>query len=322
VERAVFGAVEVASVRRWLAEHVQARVGSALSSVLFSSGRVSAVYGCELDDGRRVVVKVHRGSPDPIGLSAAMDCQLRLFQSGYPCPEPLDGPVTTGGLTATIEGYLAAGTPGDGHDPAVRQALATSLARQIEILHTVAAGSALDPPAWARWRSGPWPEPHDPLFDFSRSSMRWRWVDDFARRAADDLASLEEQCGPRVIGHSDWTCGNVTVTRMGGRVAASYDWDSLTFDAEPVIAGLAAGSHTQGSAKGPETPTPEEVTEFIDHYSAARTVPFLPPQLHAADAAARWVLAYNARCQAALLPHDQDPPANSPLFVLLHSRDR
>lgn len=320
VELAVFGPVEPSAVRLWLAEHVRVRLGSDLAAVLFAAGRLSAVYGCALEDGRRIVIKAHRGNLNRGALKAALECQSHLYRSGYPCPQPLDGPATTHRVTATIDSYLTPGQPGDGHDPYVRQTMVGALATQIALLRQVSLGPALDPPAWARWRQGPWPTPHDPIFDFTRADPRWTWLDEFARTAAGDLTATRADCGPATIGHSDWTGLNVTVTSDGRSVAASYDWDSLTHDTEPVIAGLAAGSHTQGSPTGPAIPTSEEVTDFIDRYSATRTGPFTPTQRRAAGAAARWVLAYNARCHAALLPEAGDPAPGSTLEQLLRTR--
>jgi hypothetical protein len=77
---------------------------------------------------------------------------------------------------------------------------------------------------------------------------------------------------------------------------AGYDWDSLIYAPEPVIAGLAAGAFTQGSPVPPHDPTPEEVIAFLAEYRAAARR-FGPGELDVATAAGTWVRCYNARCQ-------------------------
>ena len=65
------GAVDRAAIDTWLGKHVRARLGVAVSGVAFHSGRVAAVHGVVLCDGRNVAVKVHRPPVDVAYLSAA-----------------------------------------------------------------------------------------------------------------------------------------------------------------------------------------------------------------------------------------------------------
>jgi hypothetical protein len=64
------------------------------------------VIGLRLADGRAVLVKVRPGSPR---LAACVAFQRRLFESGYPCPEPLTGPIPFGDDIATAEAYVPGG---------------------------------------------------------------------------------------------------------------------------------------------------------------------------------------------------------------------
>jgi hypothetical protein len=114
-----FGAVARDDIDAWLSRHLHARLGGDLSHIIFRSGRIAAVSGAALGDGRQVAVKVHRRMADLAYLSAAAACQRRLAKAGYPCPEPLDGPATTDGLTAVIETLCSEGEPGDSHEPRV-----------------------------------------------------------------------------------------------------------------------------------------------------------------------------------------------------------
>jgi hypothetical protein len=294
VERAVFGAVGRQEVDEWLSLHLTERLHVGLSQVLFRSGRVAAVFGVSLVDGRRVTVKAHRSPADSVYLTVAADRQRHLFEAGYPCPEPLDGPSPTDGVAAVTEMLLVDGTAGDGHKPLIRRAMATSLFDQIQLLNgatrmdVVVAGA----PAWSHYEAGPWPKPHDPIFDFTTTISGFEWLDDLARRAADVLREHEASS---FVAHGDWNCGNVRFSDH--RVSASYDWDSLAAAPEAVLVGLSAGSFTSGGVQGADAPTPEETSAFVCDYEDARRETFTPPARLAAAAAATWVLAYNARCE-------------------------
>jgi hypothetical protein len=242
LERAVFGDIGREQIDVWLASHVWARLSAEVSTVLFRSGRVGAVYGLQLSDGHDVVVKVHRKPVVLEHLSAATACQRVLADAGYPCPSPLDGPAVTAGHTATIEAWLEGGEPGNAHQPAIRKTMAKSLAMQPEILREMPSVIlATHPPAWASYAGGPWPTPHDSIFDFSKSEPSYQWLDASASEAA---SMLGPPTAPEVIGHSDWVCQNLRFAHV--EVVASYDWDSLIGQSEPGLAGFGGGSYTEG----------------------------------------------------------------------------
>jgi hypothetical protein len=91
-----------------------------------------------------------------------------------------------------------------------------------------------------------------------------------------------------------------------GTVTVAHDWDSLVGLSEPVLAGLAAGAHTEGSRTGAGAPTPDEVAAFLANYDDLRATPFTDAQQRAAAGAATWVLACNARCGVS----SDHPPAD------------
>ncbi len=265
LEQAVFGDISREQIDAWLISHVRARLSADVSSVLFRSGRVGAVYGLRLSDGGNVVVKVHRKEVFRDHLSAASACQRVLADAGYPCPLPLDGPAVSAGHIATIEAWLDGGEPGNAHQPVIRKTMAKSLAMQPEILRAMPADIlARNPPAWASYAGGPWPTPHDPIFDFTKTEPGYQWLDDLAAEAA---RALGPPTAPEVIGHSDWVCQNVRFAH--GEVVASYDWDSLIGQSEAVLAGFGAGSFTEGSTAGASAPTPEEVAGFLADYDGS-----------------------------------------------------
>jgi len=313
LEQAVFGWTDAHQIDDWLDRHVRERLGLGVDRVLFRSGRVGAVYGLRLLDGPDVVVKVPRGRPPLAPLAAATSCQRHLADAGYPCPTPLDTPAVTTGRVGLIEELLDVGEVADIRHPRVRRAAIGSLAQQITLLADLPdqAGALTDPPAWDRFRAGPWPTPHDTIFDFTHTPTGYEWLDTLAATAAHRAAAAP---GPVVIGHSDWYVGNLRFT--ADAVVAAYDWDSLVAEPEPVIAGFAAGSHTAGNATGPDAPTPEEVGTFLTDFAEHRPDAFTPAGRAAATAAAVWVLAYNARCQLCFLPASDPPPPGSALAAL------
>src|ERR1035441_6738730 len=71
-----------------LAQRCEEHLGSPPAGEIFRSGYLSAVIGPGLADSRAVVLKVRPGSPR---MAACPEVQRRLFESGYPCPEPLTG---------------------------------------------------------------------------------------------------------------------------------------------------------------------------------------------------------------------------------------
>ena len=317
IERVLFGAVGRDNINDWLSKHLRTRLGSDLAQVVFRSGRLAAVYGAALIDGRLVAVKVHRRPVDLAYLSAATDRQRRLADAGYPCPTPLDGPSTTDGQTAVIETLLTDGEPGDPYEPATRRAMAHALFEQLELLRGTSVDDLLvGAPAWSHYEHGPWPKPHDPIFDFTVTPQAFTWLDDLARRAA----SILKQAGPRdAIAHADWTCGNVRF--RNGQVSSSYDWDSLAAAPEPVLAGLAAGSFTSAGVAGANVPTPGEARAFLRDYDEVRSGPFSESQQRTAAAAVTWGLAYNARCAVSFLPPDGRPTSGSSLYALKSYRE-
>ncbi len=318
IERAVFGAFGRDEIDAWLGRHLRDRLGAGLSRVLFRAGRVSAAYGVLLDDGREVAVKVHRRPVDSgrlAYLAAAAACQRRL--AAYRCPRPVDGPATTDGVTAVVETLLAEGEAGDARDPVIRRALARSLRTQVDLLRGFPVDDLLvGAPAWRHYEQGPWPEPHDAIFDFTATPTGFRWLDDLARRAAD---VCNRSAHVDTIAHVDWVCGNARFG--GGQLTAGYDWDSLAAGSEAVLVGFSAGAFTEGSTAGDETPTPAEVTAFLRDYEDSRPRPFTAAEQQAAAAAATWVLAYNARCVVSFLPRGESPSPGSPLHALDRHRE-
>lgn len=298
-ERAIFGDLSRDAVAEVLDRYLRRHLGAGLSRVLFRSGRIDVVWAVHAEDGREVVVKVHRQPVDLAERRAVTKAQRLLAGAGFPCPEPLSGPDQVDGLVLTVETLLAGGRAGSGRDAAIRRSIAGGLAEHIAILRRAPdlVSSAGPGPAWCRYQGGPWPTPHDPIFDFRTTPPGFGWLDGFARAAASRLVDAGPGEGA-VVGHADWYVGNLRFD--GDRIVAAVDWD-LVADAEPMIVGMSAGSYTASSTSGAGLPRPDEVAAFLMDYDGLRSQRFSGPQQQVAAAAASWAIAYNARCELSLL---------------------
>lgn len=291
VEATLLGPLSRAEIDAWVARALRELTGTEPVRMLFRAGRIDAVYGVDAADGRRLVVKLHRPPVDLTVRAAVTRAQRALADAGFPCPRPVAGPATFDGRVVSVETLLATGGPVSGREPGVRRAIATGLAEHVAILGTVPdlAGSVGPPPAWCVYEDGPWPTPHDAVFDFSHPPAGYQWLDDYARRVSDVLLRDRFREGREVVvGHADWYCGNLRFD--GDRLVGAMDWD-LIADTAPVIAGQSAGGYL-----GEGTPTPDDVTAYLGDFEAAWARPFSTRDWATARAAAAWMIAFNARC--------------------------
>ena len=102
-ERAVIGLATAAEVRSFFSAYAGDRLGSPIAQVRFRAGRIDAVWGVELDDGREVVIKCHRPPVDLDALTAAGDAKRLLRTVDFPCPDPMSGPDQVNGRVLTVE---------------------------------------------------------------------------------------------------------------------------------------------------------------------------------------------------------------------------
>jgi Ser/Thr protein kinase RdoA (MazF antagonist) len=271
-------------------------LGTAVRRRLWCRRGVGAVFGLELADGRRVVVKAHRPGVEASYLGAVQAAQRHLAEAGIPAPAPLAGPGRLGSGLGTAETLLADGGWADPHAAPVRAQMAAALAL------VVAAGRALvrtpglragpmEPPAAALW-----PTPHDPRFDFAADAAGAAWIDRIAERAT--AIQRESRGRDLVVGHTDWRVQNLRFDGRG-RVCAVYDWDSLRVLPEPMLAGKQAANFTADWSRpgGRQYPSIDEALAFVADYEAARGVPFDDAQRRLARASLAAALAYISRCE-------------------------
>lgn len=304
-EVAVVGIDTRDAIDGWVAGVVQRALGTGVARVLFRSGRIDAVYGVSTDDGRDLVVRVHRPPTDPAGRATTTRAQRALADARFPVPVPVAGPLDVDGRWVSVETLISGGEEPDGHDPALGRQIAGEFARHVTLLRRVPGLVAAvgTPPAWCRHAGGPWPTPHDTIFDFRVTPAGYAWLDDVARTAAQRIAGTPDP-DPPVAAHADWYCGNLRFT--GTRLVAAIDWD-LVADSPAVVAGLTAGMYSAGSTDDGAVPTPAEVVGFLQEVEQVWDRAFTAAQQQRAAAAATWNLAYAARCQLAFTEGEPDP---------------
>ncbi len=280
-------AVDPDNLARWCRE----QLGSPPAGETFRSGHLSAVIGLRLADGREVVVKVR---PDAPRIAECVEVQRRLFQAGYPCPEPLTGAAPLGGDIATAEVYVPGGAVLPSADLAA-SVFAEAFARLIRLAPSPAEMSTLAPaPSWAAWNHAGdslWPRSEDSDVDLDQVSGA-EWIDDAGRRARDRLRVGES--GP-VIGHCDWLAGNLRWS--DDALLVVHDWDSVTADSEDVLVGFAAALYSTIDAD--TLATVEDTRRFLVAYGRARGRDLSADERQRAWAAGVWTRAYDAKFQHA-----------------------
>lgn len=196
-----------------------------------------------------------------------------------------------------MEELLDQGSFADPHEPAIYQAMASALARLMELMKPLGAPPSLRG-GWNLWIPDRlWPtEAHSPMFDLTATSGGAKWIDELASIAKSQVPSDAET----LMAHSDWS-GKHFRFDADGEITAIYDWDSLALRTEVQAVGIAAGTFTANFELDiVYAPTPAEVVDFIQAYSEARHVPFNREETIATRAAAAYVIAYTARCEHAL----------------------
>lgn len=289
-EEAVFAtrapATIAALVDDWCVDHL----ASSVSSAQFWTASSACVSGLTLADDRAVVVKCYPASAGVVHVTAVLEVQARLADTGYPCARPIGGPHPIGVGVATAE----TDRPDPGMSHTTRAHSAKALAQLVDRCRRLPAAGLSTPMLTSATL---YPDAHHPVYDLDATSDGAAWIDALAVRA---LASLGMDRAEPVIGHLDWSARNVRIDR-GGFLMAVYDWASLAVAPESVVVGRAAVNWClTGEAAGPAAPDLAGVEGFLEDYDGAITRPLTGVQWRAAKAAALWMLCYLARLEHAL----------------------
>lgn len=293
LEVTLFGSGDAVEIAEQLRSYCRLHLGVALTSVLFYRRGVGAVFGLQLSDGSKVVLKVHRRDLVGGSMDAIILVQRHLADRGLPAPRPIGKPAALGAGVATLEEFVDRGVVGNAHEAGVRMGLAAAL-------HSFVTASAPLIPLDGLRLVAPfglsddrlWPTPHDLRFDFSVPGGEWI---DRAGATARDRQRLTT--ADVVIGHDDWRVENLRV--QDDVVVAIFDWDSVVLCPEPALVGHAAHAFTAdwGNQEIDPLPTLDESRAFVADYEAVRGSAFTASERESIDAAHLYVLAYSARCE-------------------------
>jgi hypothetical protein len=310
VELDVFGTADAGAIVEQVDEFARRHLGSGVAGYLFCGASVGSTHGVVLADGREVVIKARppaQTNPDlPLdagSLAVVVELQRFLADRGYACPRPILGPREIGRGLATVEVHLAGGRAPDRDDAEDRRRIAVELYRHIELLKVAPGG--LRPRHFINVSPGAlFPQPHSKLFAPSEADTGW--IRGLARRARD---IGERTTSREVIGHCDWRVEHLRFA--GGRLVASYDWDSLATRPEIVVVGVNAHGHTADWSQEEvrRVPTHAEMVGFIADYEEARGEPFTAAERRGARAWAAYWIAYGA--WISVRPGERDWPDDS-----------
>ena len=289
--RSILGTADVAEIADRVSGFVAAQLGRAIVDCPLFIQSVGAVFGLDLDDGARVVLKVHafgeqlRGFGSLEELDAVYAAQTELAAAGYPCARVVVPPCSFDPRTAAaITAWLDPGKSDAPGEPSTRRALAAMLARSVELCATLTRSAQL--PRAILPGDRVLPHPHNALFDFTRPEGGW--IDERARQAR---AILDEPA-PLVVMHTDVSGANARV--VDGALAAVYDMDSVAWIDEHRCVASAAVHFTYTGEPGWRWPTRDEALAYIADYEALRGYTLDRRRL---DAAMIYSMAYTARCE-------------------------
>lgn len=257
--------------------------------------RYGVRYGGLDNSGRRCLLKVFLPGSDVDELQRQARFQAWLSAHSFPCPLMLHEPAVHESHIYVIEGYLDLGDRADGHRSLDRKLLASELARLIDLGKHYPHQNELPLHALQGLSYGPWPQPHNVLFDFEATRQGAEWIDAIGSRYKPILDSCNEAL---VIGHMDWGAKHCRINN--GEVSAIYDWASVARMPESRIVGQAAATFTTSwYVEGPNRPDLVEVKAFVAEYQTARGRTFSLSELKTLVAAIYFGAAYGARCEHA-----------------------
>lgn len=299
--RLILGSDSTEEIAARVEGYCQMHLGREIESCLEVTQSVGSVFSLRLDDGSTVVLKAHLlrgarlGMPSTLeSLDAVYSIQSAMAQDGLPCANVIRSPVAfEPGAMVAME-RLETTCTADAHQPAVRRAMAESLAdfvRRAEPFRGLPHLPRVQLPADRLL-----PPPHNPQFNLELPGGEW--IDARAREARAQIEALGESL---VVAHTDYSAANVRVSE--GQVTAIFDFDSVALvDEMRCLAGTALHFTYQPRSPGWCWAGPEEAIAFIDDYARARGRPLSPIERLRLSACAIYGMAYTARCEHALDP--------------------
>lgn len=317
VELDCFGIDDAERIVGIVNEFCRIHLGSSIRGYFFYRASVGSTHGIQLEDGRDVVVKVRPPqetnpylSHDQTTLETVCRVMNWLADRGYPCPRPLLGPTPLARGIGTVEEFLEAGKRGDGFEAECRKTIASGLAELIALLRSF-DGEVSCLKHFQRSESL-YAQPHSKLFDFEKTAKGAEWIDAYAERAR----RAEVHRGKPVLAHADWRVEHLRF--QGGRIVATYDWDSLAYCPETELVGISAHGFTADwTLEGVRRiPTAEDIRAYVADYEQARGRPFSKRDRQSLFATCVYSTAYSARCTHSLEPDKTGWKENSWPYLL------
>ena len=208
-----------------------------------------------------------------------------MWESGFPCPEPLGPPEKYDRFAISFECYLPGGVQlSRGLETAEK--LGGVLAELVKLTPPAEAFPRRSPPwGFLRWDDpgDAWPPATDIIEDLN-TQQDPQWIE---RSAGLARAVIRESQFPPIIGHGDWWSDNIRWEN--GHLLAVDDWDSIVSLSEPAIAGVAAALFSFGQS------TIEESATFLDAYVTASGRRWNTQAYQIAWAAGLWARLFDAR---------------------------
>lgn len=226
--------------------------------------------------------------------------QQLLHAQQYPVAELLDDLVDAGGgLYASVMRFVD-GTDDEGHDPAVRKAMAWALAELTNLIEREKLPLVANPVQSAGGRRL-WPIPHKSTIRLKETMRGAGFLRD---RAVKARRVLEDNPLQMQLAHLDWGVKNARFHDK--KLVAVFDWDSLGTMSEAAMVGKAAAQFTANwDIPTKITPSPEEARAFLAEYEEARGRRFGKKERMVASAAADWQIASTARQEWGEGVHDE-----------------
>ena len=303
--RSIFGTASVPAITSRVKAYCREQFGHGVASCELFTQSVGAVFVLRLDDGERVVLKVHDvdesrwgSAPSFESLTAVYAIQAELARSGFPCAHVLRPPIRGERGAVVAMSYIEGRRADDPHLPAVRRAMAETCAALVRQLFAFRSTPGV--PARRLPADRLWPSPHNVLFDLSAPGGEWI---DARARAARKI--LDARPPTFILAHTDVSGANTRV--VSGRVVAMYDMDSIALVDEARALASIAVHHTYTPDRGRWVwPSRAQARAFLADYERARGTPFSPPERERLDAGAIYALAYTARAELSLHPAQRD----------------
>jgi len=317
VELDCFGTDSAERIAEIIDEFCRAHLGSGIHGYLFYGSSVGSTHGVQLEDGRKLVVKVRPPaqtnpylSLDRTSLEGICRVMTWLADRGYPCPRPILGPTPLAKGLATVEEFLEKGQRGNGFDPECRKLIASGFAELIGLLRSF-KGEVSCLKHFQR-DEFLYPQPHSKLFDFKKTAAGAEWIDAFAERARQ----AEAHEGSPVLGHGDWRVEHLRF--QDGRIVATYDWDSLAFSPETELVGISAHGFTADwTLEGVRRiPAADDIRAYVADYEEARGQAFSKRERRSLFAMCVYCIAYGARCTHSLEPDKTNWEENTWPYLL------